>query len=286
MAILAAAARPVDSGVDGLPVRPIDAASAGGGEHRGGWRSAAARSSSPAMPSEVSVSTMAGARYESPAVRDRVDQHRRAWRRTGAWSAPAPPSAGSGPGPRGAATCRGGARTSAILTVLTEELRAVVTVLPGAPELPGRAVAGRAADPPGRGGRPRAVSCASWRCRRWSPGAQSATWRTTGCATAFRPPIVLLVGVAGGIRADLAVGDVVIADEVIYYDARRETPSAARRRRPQTHSDHADAPPPDERLLPAVRHDDRGSGRGGQVRVFRGPIGTGGAVDHGRRAPT
>jgi len=68
----------------------------------------------------------------------------------------------------------------------------------------------------------------------------------------------------------------VIGDEVIYYDARRETVTAARRRG-RSHP-----------TTPAVRHRINefflryGStialGPSGQVRVFRGPIGSGSAV--------
>jgi adenosylhomocysteine nucleosidase len=46
----------------------------------------------------------------------------------------------------------------------------------------------------------------------------------------FHPPVVLLVGIAGAIDPRLRVGDVVIGDEVIYYDARRETNQGPRRR--------------------------------------------------------
>ncbi|WP_329109677.1 5'-methylthioadenosine/S-adenosylhomocysteine nucleosidase [Micromonospora sp. NBC_01699] len=61
-------------------------------------------------------------------------------------------------------------------------------------------------------------------------GPQSAAVAYRDLRGLYRPPIVLLVGVAGGIRSTLDIGDVVISEEVIYYDARRETPTGAQRR--------------------------------------------------------
>ena len=163
----------------------------------------------------------------------------------------------------------------AVLTVLTEELRAVVEVLrrhrdfrsaplPGGSQLYGAEVRADGADL-------RVVATQAL-----EPGPQSAAAAYRRLRDAVRPSVVLLVGVAGGIRSDLAVGDVVIGDEIIYYDARRETVAAARRRG-KSHS-----------TTPALRHRVNefflryGSTipvhRGVQVRVFRGPIGSGGAV--------
>jgi adenosylhomocysteine nucleosidase len=92
----------------------------------------------------------------------------------------------------------------------------------------------------------------------------------------FRPRVVLVVGIAGGVGDDVCVGDVVIGDEVIYYDARRETDEGPRRRG-QTH-----------KMSPYILHrvhdyfvrygDSIEVGPGSTVRVFRGPIGSGDAV--------
>jgi adenosylhomocysteine nucleosidase len=163
----------------------------------------------------------------------------------------------------------------AVLTVLTEELRAVVEVLRrhrgfrSAP-LPGGSQLYQA-DVRGEGVDLRVVASQAL-----EPGPQSAAAAYRRLRDAVRPSIVLLVGVAGGIRADLAIGDVVIGDEVIYYDARRETVTAARRRG-KSHP-----------TTPALRHRVNefflryGSTialrRGVHVRVFRGPIGSGSAV--------
>ncbi len=163
----------------------------------------------------------------------------------------------------------------AVLTVLTEELRAVVEVLrrhrhyrsaplPGGSRLYEAEVAAEGANL-------RVVATQAL-----EPGPQSAAAAYRRLRDAVRTPVVLLVGVAGGIRADLAVGDVVIGDEVIYYDARRETVTAARRRG-RSHP-----------TTPALRHRVNefflryGSTialrPAGSVRVFRGPIGSGSAV--------
>lgn len=46
----------------------------------------------------------------------------------------------------------------------------------------------------------------------------------------FDPGVILLVGIGGGIHKDVRRGDVVIGQEVIYYDLRKETPTGVRRR--------------------------------------------------------
>jgi adenosylhomocysteine nucleosidase len=92
----------------------------------------------------------------------------------------------------------------------------------------------------------------------------------------YAPPIVLLVGIAGAINPRLAVGDVVIADEVIYYDARRETPEGVRRR--------GQAQPMAAVLGHRLNEFFRVHGdvlrdrRGRSFQVVRGPIGSGDAV--------
>jgi adenosylhomocysteine nucleosidase len=62
------------------------------------------------------------------------------------------------------------------------------------------------------------------------PGQRSAVSAYHRLREHYAPPIVLLVGVAGAIHPKVAVGDVVIADEVIYYDARRDSPQGPHRR--------------------------------------------------------
>jgi adenosylhomocysteine nucleosidase len=107
------------------------------------------------------------------------------------------------------------------------------------------------------------------------PGPHSAAAAYHLMRNAFRPSVVLLVGIAGGIRPDLVIGDVVVSDEVICYDARRETPSDLRRRG----KSHAMTPAIRYRINeffhrngPVVSVDP------GSFRVFHGPIGSGAAV--------
>jgi adenosylhomocysteine nucleosidase len=163
----------------------------------------------------------------------------------------------------------------AVLTVLTEELRAVVSVLARHPgfrsaPLPGGARL-YAANVRADGADLRVVATQAL-----EPGPQSAAVAYRRLRDAVRPSVVLLVGVAGAIRSDLTVGDVVIADEVVAYDARRETLSAARRRG-RSHP-----------VTPALRHrvneyflrygSTIAAPPAGRIRVFRGPIGSGSAV--------
>ncbi|MEV4624957.1 5'-methylthioadenosine/S-adenosylhomocysteine nucleosidase [Micromonospora sp. NPDC049523] len=107
-------------------------------------------------------------------------------------------------------------------------------------------------------------------------GPRSAALAYRDLRQHYQPPIVLLVGIAGGIRSKLDIGDVVISDEVIYYDARKETPTGILRRGQA----QAMAPVLLHRLNEFfVRH--RGTVRldpDEQFRVHRGPIGSGDAV--------
>jgi adenosylhomocysteine nucleosidase len=163
----------------------------------------------------------------------------------------------------------------AVLTVLTEELRAVVEVLRTHGNFRSEPLPEGwqlyEADVSAEGGNLHVVATQAL-----EPGPQSAAAAYHRLRDAVRPSIVLLVGVAGGIHPDLAVGDVVIGDEIIYYDARRETMAAARWRG----KSHSTTPALRHRVNEffhrygstiAVRH-------GVQVRVFRGPIGSGSAV--------
>jgi adenosylhomocysteine nucleosidase len=162
-----------------------------------------------------------------------------------------------------------------ILTVLSEELRAVVEVLrthrdyrtgslPGGPQI-------HQAEVMAEGGALRVVAMQTL-----EPGPHSAAAAYHRLRDAFRPPIVLLVGIAGGIRSDLAIGDVVLSDEVICYDARRDTPTAPRHRG-RSHP-----------IAPALRYrvnefflqngPTLSLHSGESFRVFHGPIGSGAAV--------
>jgi adenosylhomocysteine nucleosidase len=107
-------------------------------------------------------------------------------------------------------------------------------------------------------------------------GARSAALSYTALVTEYQPSIVLLVGIAGGISPKVRVGDVVFSDEVVYYDARRETPEGTRRRgQSQTIS-----APLGYRLNEffTTVGDTVAGPDGIPFHIYRGPIGTGDAV--------
>ena len=98
----------------------------------------------------------------------------------------------------------------------------------------------------------------------------------------YAPPVVAFVGIAGGINDFVAIGDVVVADQVIYYDEYREGPTGTFRR------GEASAVPPGiaivlDSLFSAhrgwfqqeARRPDGGTER---FAVVRGPIGSGSGV--------
>jgi len=108
------------------------------------------------------------------------------------------------------------------------------------------------------------------------PGPRSAAMAYQRMKEEFAPQVILLVGIAGGIRPDLEVGDVVIADEVIYYDARREAGDGPHRRGQS------------QPMAPVLRHrvneffrrygESIALSRREEIRMYRGPIGSGEAV--------
>ncbi|HEY0542267.1 MAG TPA: 5'-methylthioadenosine/S-adenosylhomocysteine nucleosidase [Actinoallomurus sp.] len=114
------------------------------------------------------------------------------------------------------------------------------------------------------------------------PGQRSAAVAFQRIRDTYAPAVIVLVGIAGGIHADLALGDVVIAQGVVYYDLRKETPHGARRR-----GQNLQAPPAILHCVNAFfadhRYPLRLTGRdpaGGErpFTVLTGPIGSGDAV--------
>jgi adenosylhomocysteine nucleosidase len=162
-----------------------------------------------------------------------------------------------------------------VLTVLTEEHQAVVSVLEEYPNYRSEPLVNGSeahhADVPAGNGVLRVVAVQTL-----APGPRSAAVAFDRLQDAFNPPVVLLVGIAGAIRADLAVGDVVIGEEVIYYDARRETPYGPARR--------GQTQPMAPVLLHRLNEFSRRYGKSipeppeNPVRLYRGPIGSGDAV--------
>ncbi|MFI6226287.1 hypothetical protein ACIBCR_03075 [Micromonospora echinospora] len=162
-----------------------------------------------------------------------------------------------------------------VLTVLREEMVAVVEVLRRAPDHRTERMRGGAsvhrATFAAEGGPVRVVATQTL-----EPGTHSAALAYQQLRRYFRPPLVLLVGIAGGVRADLAVGDVVLSDEVIWYDSRRESAGGPRRRgRIQ-----ATAPVLRRRVSDFLVR--RGTvvrpQPGQEFHIHRGPIGSGNAV--------
>lgn len=162
----------------------------------------------------------------------------------------------------------------AILTVLPEEMRAVVGVIRELRDYESVAAENGAlvhkATVDANGG---TLDVVAMQAVRTPQGAAAAyQW----ICRQYRPVVLVFVGIAGGIRDDVSIGDVVISDEIILYDARRETADGPRRRG-QTQA-----------IGPALRHRINdyfvqfGNGidvpDGARARVFAGPIGSGGAV--------
>ncbi|MEV6986156.1 hypothetical protein AB0M95_33525 [Sphaerisporangium sp. NPDC051017] len=118
--------------------------------------------------------------------------------------------------------------------------------------------------------------------RTLSQGQRSAVTAFGDLRQHYRPAVIALVGIGGGIHTDVSVGDVVIGTQVVYYDRRKETPGKVWRR-----GEDVPAPAP---VLRAVNtffddHDEparfQSQGSDGVVRdyqVLHGPIGSGEAV--------
>jgi adenosylhomocysteine nucleosidase len=163
-----------------------------------------------------------------------------------------------------------------ILTVLTEEMQAVVQRLQRYPKyrcvgLEGGAHAYVASVPTDDAGDLQVVALQTL-----EQGSRSASAAYHLLRNEFKPRAVLLVGIAGGIRDDVAIGDVVLGDQVVYYDARRETPDGPRRR--------GQSQPMTPFMLHRLNTFFLRYGNSlpmettGAVRVLRGPVGSGDAV--------
>lgn len=166
----------------------------------------------------------------------------------------------------------------AVLTVLPQEARAMIDVFRHAhdyrTEKTPTGVVHRAAFDTEGGGRVDAVLA-----KTLDRGQRSATAAYANLRRAYRPAVVALVGIAGGIDPKLDIGDVVIANQVVYYDERRETPDGPVRRGEAT-------------MLPTAmtavvndlftRHNEPftlpSAGGDGEFRVMSGTVGSGGAV--------
>jgi adenosylhomocysteine nucleosidase len=162
-----------------------------------------------------------------------------------------------------------------VLTVLPVETRAVVDVFARSQryttvQVPGGPMAHHARFPAVGGGSVSAVLTQTL-----DRGPRSAAVAFARMRRHWAPPVVLLVGIAGGIGDDVRIGDVVIADQVIYYDARRESARGTHRRGQYQPAAAAMRHRLNEFLL-----EHPGTVRYGAeaLRVHSGPIGSGDAV--------
>jgi adenosylhomocysteine nucleosidase len=116
-----------------------------------------------------------------------------------------------------------------VITVLDEEMRALVAALRGAGNVrvevhdDGSRCHEADIDASGRRVRIAATQAAG-------PGQRRAVLAFQRLQRDYAPAIVALVGIAGGVRPSLRLGDVVVATEVIYYDLRKETAAGTLRR--------------------------------------------------------
>lgn len=163
-----------------------------------------------------------------------------------------------------------------VLTILDEEIRAVQAELQRMRDYRERRLRygplAREAWLPGPGGRPIRVGAV----QTFTRGTESAGLAYRGLVAEYNPAVVLLVGIAGGISRKVRVGDVVLSDEVISYDARREAAGRVHRRGQA----QAIAAPLGHRLNDFLSHvpADQPGRDGNPYSVHRGPIGSGNAV--------
>jgi len=176
--------------------------------------------------------------------------------------------AAAAPGPRPPRSADVG-----ILTILDEEIRAVTAELRRMSDYHERRLRhgplARAARVAGHDGRPVRIAAV----QTLTHGTESAAVAYRGLVAEYNPSTVLLVGVAGGVGDQVEVGDVVLSDEVIAYDARREGPDGVHRRGQA----QAVAAELGYRLNDFFAATPRRPGDG-SFRMHRGPIGSGNAV--------
>jgi adenosylhomocysteine nucleosidase len=111
------------------------------------------------------------------------------------------------------------------------------------------------------------------------PGQRSAMAAFQSLRERYSPELIALIGIAGGVHPEIQIGDVVIAQEIVYYDTRKETPDRVLRR--------GQGQPVSATTMHAVNdffaaHDQpcriRAEGGSTDFQVVAGPIGSGEAV--------
>ncbi|WP_296392075.1 hypothetical protein [Williamsia sp.] len=121
----------------------------------------------------------------------------------------------------------------------------------------------------------RSVTVASTRCAKRTQAAASIAY--SDLVREYNPKVIVLLGIAGSIHAGVDLGDVVIANQVIEYDNRKELDAGVKRR-----GDSVSVPVEISRVLSDF-FEDKGepahiSRPSGVFRLHEGPIGTGSAV--------
>jgi adenosylhomocysteine nucleosidase len=186
-----------------------------------------------------------------------------------------------GPGPKSCAATEKSPWDVGVVTVLSEETSAVTDVL---------AASGKCRknkDPAGPRFCEAEVDTSAGLIRvvatqTVNRGQRSAALAFEQLRTRYSPAIVALVGIAGGINPAVSLGDVVVAQEVIYYDIRKETdggivhrgqaqpvPATVRHAMNDFFSSHGEP-------YRASIQDQAGVSR--TIKVLPGPIGSGEAV--------
>ncbi|MGB6164343.1 MAG: hypothetical protein WCF33_16785 [Pseudonocardiaceae bacterium] len=98
----------------------------------------------------------------------------------------------------------------------------------------------------------------------------------------YDPKVVVLVGIGGGIHADVLLGDVIVATKVVYYDLRKETTTGPRHRgeikETLAEISHAVNCFFTDNGEPAEFHEEGPENVARHFRVLHGPIGSGDAV--------
>jgi len=163
-----------------------------------------------------------------------------------------------------------------VLTILDEEIRAVQAELQRMRDYRerrlGQGPLAREAWVPARSGERIRVAAVQTLVQ----GTESAGIAYRELVGEYNPSVVLLVGIAGGIGKKIKVGDVVISDEVISYDHRREAAGRTYRRGQA----QAVAAPLRHRLndfLAGTTSEQRRP-EGETFHLYRGPVGSGNAV--------
>ncbi|ACZ90240.1 nucleoside phosphorylase-like protein [Streptosporangium roseum] len=163
-----------------------------------------------------------------------------------------------------------------VITILTEEARAVHNVL-GLERAPSSELPFFDGTVNVRGVATRVAAI-----RALAQGQRSTMMAFDNLRRHYNPAVVVLTGIGGGIHKDIAVGDVVLATRVVYYDLRKETPDGRQHRGEERetpaaigHAVHAFFTDYGE---PAKFHTTDTDGTIRDYRVLTGPIGSGEAV--------